>query len=201
MKWKLLTLFSALSFTAFNYAMIPINSRYAAPDGPFAMVQLGLSLPEDDLYPLHTPIHNKTDFSHISNDWHLKYTLGYQIEPGVAMQLGYLQMVNLTGANGSAYNAKLRYWDFAARGLLAVTDRTTVVGILGLVYAQQRVKGAAANDGIKNGSANKLTFEIGLGLRLSINKHLALTFEPTYIFPAKPIRYSLYFPVGFSYVF
>ena len=200
---KILVGISLLLVTLVFYSLdIPFLNNLALKEGTYVQVQLGGTVPEDELQP-EGGTREIQNLSYLTRDWHLKYSLGYQVNSEVAVQLGYLNLVNLAADNNNlspSYRARLALWDLAARGLLALSERITATSILGVVYATQEVTGS--NDAnVPNQHLSRFTGEVGLGLKYNLTENVAASLEPYVVFRNGPIRSSWFFPLGLSYTF
>ena len=181
---------------------LPGDGNIAQKSGVYLKMQTGMMIPEKEL-DSELGDHTNNNISVWGRYLRAKYVAGYQFDRTVAMQIGYFQAVHRAGNGDSVdanYRSRLSYWDFAAVGLLPVSDHVSVTGLLGVALAQQVVTGSTSSV-TPNENVAHVTPEVGMGAQYHFTPHLAVSVEPFFVFASGSIHAAFFIPVGVSYIF
>lgn len=190
-------LFSASAFATTG------DDNIAENNGVYLKVQAGWMIPETQLDSGFGE-HNVNGISVWGQYLRAKYSIGYQFNRTVAMQMGYFRAVDLAGNADSVdpgFRSRLSYWDFAAVGLVPVSQHVSITGLLGIALAQQVVTGAVNGSSTSNQNFAHVTPEVGMGVRYNFTPHIAASLEPFFIFTSGSIHSAFFIPFGVSYIF
>lgn len=126
-----------------------------------------------------------------------RVAVGYQFNPNIAVEMGYLRLPNQKGtfklAPTSIYAAsterlKQNAIDLAAKGILPINDKFNVYGKLGVAYLTSTItndyNGVKSNDNQFFGIAkHKLAPEVGLGVTYNVTNNVFVDTSWTHIQP------------------
>lgn len=185
---------SVLGVSAFG--MVAAN---ATTDGIYVVGQAGYADTHMKNKMIPTDPFEGSGFSMPNRGFGGRLAVGYQFNPNLAVEMGYLKLLNQSSrfklAPHSAYLAaketlQQNAIDLVAKGILPITDKFNAYGKLGAAYltstiaCQDDVTGKVSNDNRFFGIA-KHTFapEVGLGVTYNITSNIFVDTSWTHIRP------------------
>lgn len=134
------------------------------------------------------------DFQIANNGLAGRLGVGYQFNPNLAVELGYLQLakqvgtVNASGFTPGTETLKQNAIDIAAKGIIPITDKFNAYGKLGVAYLTStitsRFEGIKDNQNEAFGIAkHKLAPEVGVGVSYNITPNVFVDTSLTHIQP------------------